>query len=375
MTNRILYVEDDPFLRDWVDYELSTEGYQVALASDGESGLQNAHSSEQPDLIILDIGLPEMDGFQLCRALQQDTATANIPIIFLSARNAIDDRLRGFQLGGLDYLPKPFAMAELKARIQAGLRRQQLGQMQEREAAAAEMSEASTLQRNLMQRSLPTVPGIDLAANCRPARHVAGDWFDFQSVGGNALYLVEADVSGKGMPAALLMSETRLSLQHACQSGVAPAEALSTTNHQLYDDLTTAGKFITTFVGRYDTDLEQITYACAGHPAVLLSEKSDRARLIQPADPPIGIFKDYTFSEGAFGFSTDDLLVVCSDGITEAVDRLGEMYGLDRLLDAITRNRTLTAADLVGALLNEIDQFSAGMAQTDDQTVIVLKGC
>ncbi len=216
MKNRILYVEDDPFLRDWVDYELSADGYRVVLASDGESGLMSAQSSAQPDLIILDIGLPEMDGFQLCRALQQDISTANIPVIFLSARNAVDDRLQGFQVGGLDYLPKPFSMAELKARVQAGLRRQQLGQMREREAATAEMSEASTIQRNLMQRSISTFPGIDLAANCRPARHVAGDRFDFQPVDERVLYLVEADVSGKGMPAALLMSETRLSLQHAC---------------------------------------------------------------------------------------------------------------------------------------------------------------
>ena len=85
MTNRILYVEDDPFLSDWVDYELSAEGYRVALASDGKSGLQAALSTSRPDLIILDIGLPEMDGFQLCRALQLDSSTADIPVIFLSA--------------------------------------------------------------------------------------------------------------------------------------------------------------------------------------------------------------------------------------------------------------------------------------------------
>ena len=373
MTNRILYVEDDPFLQDRVDYELSSEGYQVAIASDGESGLRSAKSVERPDLIILDIGLPEMDGFQLCRLLQQDNSTANIPVIFLSARSAIDDRLEGFQVGGLDYLPKPFAMAELKARIQASLRQQQLGQMQERKAATAEMNEASTLQRNLMQRSLPTGTGIDLAAECRPARHVAGDRFDFQQMDDDALYFVEADVSGKGVPAALLMSETRLSLQHACQRGVAPAEVLSTTNHQLYEDLTTAGRFITTFVGRYDAEVGQITYACAGHPALLLSAKRDQAQLIQPEDPPIGIFNDYTFSQGTIEFSAGDLLVVCSDGIIEAVNSTGDMYGQDRLFELVERNRTLSSADLVKTLLSDIDQFTSGMAQTDDQTVIVLK--
>lgn len=375
MTNRILYVEDDPFLSDWVDYELSAEGYRVALASDGKSGLQAALSTSRPDLIILDIGLPEMDGFQLCRALQLDSSTADIPVIFLSARNAIDDRLEGFKVGGLDFLPKPFAMAELKARIQAGLRRQQLGRRQERKAVATEMNEASTLQRNLMERSISPFPGIDLAANCRPAHHVAGDWFDFQPLADDSLYLIEADVSGKGLPAALLMSETRLSLQHACQSNVAPATALSMTSHQLYDDLTTAGKFITTFVGKYDMASQQITYASAGHPAVLLCAGADQASLLEPADPPLGIFNDYVFSEGTFDFASGDLLVVCSDGITEAANSMGEMYGHDRLLDAISRHRALSATDLVSELLSEVDEFSAGMAQLDDQTVVVLKSC
>ncbi len=94
---------------------------------------------------------------------------------------------------------------------------------------------------------------------------------------------------------------------------------------------------------------------------------------MQPADPPLGIFNHYAFSEGSFEFTDDDLLVICSDGITEAVNNTGEMYGHDRLLDAITRNRNLASADLVSVLLSEIDQFTAGMAQTDDQTVIVLK--
>ena len=237
------------------------------------------------------------------------------------------------------------------------------------------MSEASTIQRNLMERSISPFPGIDLAANCRPAHHVAGDRFDFQPLADDSLYLIEADVSGKGMPAALLMSETRLSLQHACQSNVAPATALSMTSHQLYDDLTTAGKFITTFVGKYDMASQQITYASAGHPAVLLCAAADQASLLEPADPPLGIFNDYVFSEGTFDFASGDLLVVCSDGITEAANSMGEMYGHDRLLDAISRHRALSATDLVSELLSEVDEFSAGMAQLDDQTVVVLKSC
>ena len=114
-----MVVEDDSSLREWVEFELSMEGYDVSQAADGLMALTNLHAMQQlPDVLLLDVQLPGMDGFTLCKTLQQAPATASIPIIFLTARTTTDDKLTGFASGGVDYLTKPFKMVELKARLE-----------------------------------------------------------------------------------------------------------------------------------------------------------------------------------------------------------------------------------------------------------------
>lgn len=127
MTHQILLVEDEAPLREWVSYELETEGYHVLRAPNGLSGLKAAQS-QLPDLILLDVQLPGMDGFQLCRELQNNPLIASIPVIFLTARTTLNDKLIGFESGGIDYLTKPFKMSELKARVKASLHRRQVEQ-------------------------------------------------------------------------------------------------------------------------------------------------------------------------------------------------------------------------------------------------------
>jgi signal transduction histidine kinase len=142
MGERILIIEDDAPLREWVSYELEAEGHEISLAPNGLAGLNAARSENHPDLILLDVGLPGMNGFQVCKALQEDPFTASIPIIFLTARTTLDDKLIGFASGGVDYLTKPFKMAELKARVRAVLHRRDV----ERQRAQAGLE---TFKRNL----------------------------------------------------------------------------------------------------------------------------------------------------------------------------------------------------------------------------------
>ncbi len=128
MEEKILLVEDDPALVDLLSYELDSLGYQFKIANDGTSGL-NLAQTENPDLILLDVQLPgEMDGYQICEVLQKDDHTSGIPVIFITARGTLDDKLSGFAAGGTDYLTKPFTMAEFKARVKAVLHRRQVEQ-------------------------------------------------------------------------------------------------------------------------------------------------------------------------------------------------------------------------------------------------------
>ncbi len=126
MTDKILIIEDDAHLREWLTYELETAGYHTTSAADGLTGLQAAQ--DQPNLILLDVQLPGMDGFEICRTLQNDPKTAGSPIIFLTAHTTLNDKLSGFDAGGADYMTKPLTMAELKARVKTVLRRREIEQ-------------------------------------------------------------------------------------------------------------------------------------------------------------------------------------------------------------------------------------------------------
>lgn len=130
MLGTILLVEDNDYMQEWIAYELEADGYRVIAAVNGEAGLKAAQKSQKPDLILLDVQLPKMDGFQVSKALQADPQTANIPIIFLTARDTLNDKVLGFDAGGIDYLIKPFNMVELKARIKAILRQRDIGRVQ-----------------------------------------------------------------------------------------------------------------------------------------------------------------------------------------------------------------------------------------------------
>lgn len=149
MPDRILIVEDDVALNDWLCYELESDGYEIISVTDGLAGLTRA--ADRPDLILLDVNLPGMNGFQVSQTLQGHPDTAHIPIIFLTARATLEDRLTGFETGGADYLTKPFKMAELKARLKAALRRREVEQ-QRAQASLEQYKE--TLSQNISHELL-----------------------------------------------------------------------------------------------------------------------------------------------------------------------------------------------------------------------------
>lgn len=373
MSGSILYVEDDPFLSELVTYELSTDGYRIETAADGESGLAAARRG-QFDLILLDVQLPGMSGFEISRKLQEDPQGAGVPIIFLTARGTLEDRLTGFEAGGVDYLSKPFAMTELKARIAALMRQRRTMRRQEAASVSGEMSEAAAIQRHLIERAAPKVTGLEIFSHCRPAKEIGGDFYDFRLLDGDQLMFMVADVSGKGLPAAMIMTSARTALQGAAQRVYSTEAAMTQVNRDLYNDLTDVGKFITVFLGHYDGINGRLSYTNAGHSLVVYSPADSRCRILEAADPPLGILPRHFFARESVAFGPGDLLVVCSDGIFEAENPAGERVGYD-LLQAWIQSAAAESADAIGqAILQQVNDFSGQWHQTDDQTLLVLKG-
>jgi phosphoserine phosphatase RsbU/P len=374
MQQRILYVEDDAYLGQWIEYELTAEGYHVTLAANGEAGLRAAMATRPPDLVLLDVQLPGLTGYEICHTLRDTPQTAGIPIVFLTARSSTDDMLRGFEMGGIDYLTKPFSLNELKARVQAQLRqRTQVGRSA-RAQVAGELQTAAELQQQIMSRTIPHVQGLDVAAKVRMAKEAGGDFFDFQTMPNGQLFLLEADVVGKGLPAALLMSAARSVIRATQAQDVGPHEVLSRVNGQLYADLTEANSFITVFMGLYDPATRELRYANAGQSAAIHRQADQRPELLIPENPPVGVLDPYSFTERRIHIDAGDLVVVCSDGLLEAINKRGEMFGLSRLLDAVAYCGDRPAQEVADTLLDQVARFTQDREQFDDESLIVLRG-
>jgi CheY-like chemotaxis protein len=222
--SRILIVEDDPALLCGLRDNLQFESHQVLTAVDGEAGYK-AVCEHKPGLVILDLMLPKLSGYELCRRVRGEGF--NAPILMLSARSEEGDRVVGLDLGANDYVSKPFSLRELLARVRALLRHEREHRVDE-ERMGGELEMAAKVQQALFPRLLPAVSGLDYAGVCRPAQGVSGEYYDFLALANGKLGLLLADLSGKGMPAALLGASLHAAVRaNAAVAGIACGEVIA----------------------------------------------------------------------------------------------------------------------------------------------------
>lgn len=239
-----------------------------------------------------------------------------------------------------------------------------------------EMELAHRVQLNLLPRKLPLVAGIDFWADSRPASQVGGDFYDYFYRDGRPFTFTVGDISGKGLPAALLMAMTRTVIRAKANDIPTPTPKIvvGRSNEELYDDFTDVNMFATVFVGQYDSVRHELVYANAGHSPVIFCPLGGKAQLLEADGTPIGILRTSLSENQRLIFRPGDLLVVATDGLSEAHNTKDQMFGYERLLDLTQSLADKPAKHIVEALSHTIQEFSAGKQQDDDQTLIVLKG-
>ena len=363
---RVLVVDDARTTRRIASDQLERAGFQVDGAASGEEGLALI-ADEPPDLVLLDITMPGIDGLEVCRRLKANPATADIPVIFLSALDEVDQVVSGLEAGASDYIGKPFRPAELLARVRTHVRLKKLQEERARlyQQIEAELARAGQVQADMLAVTPPELPGFELAATCLPAREVGGDFYSFDAPAHDVLKLTIGDVMGKGMPAALLMATTRAALG-AVARHYSPAATVDLAARSLDADLQRSGSFVTLFHAQLDVRARCLTYVDAGHGHVVFRRSDGRLHELHPRGLPIGIMPDETYQEGTVTMAPGDALVVYSDGLVEARPEINlDGPAIARSLDGLA-----SAADMVSSLL--------GLASTtgpppDDLTVVVLK--
>jgi sigma-B regulation protein RsbU (phosphoserine phosphatase) len=376
-TSRILIVDDTP-ANIKILADLLRKDYVLSVATSGADALEIAASEDRPDLVLLDIMMPEMDGYEVCQRLKADPATKDVPVIFVTAMSEVDDETKGFSLGAVDYITKPVRPPIVKARVAAQL---ELAAARRTLAAQNKMLQeslamAANVQRSLVPKAPRDLSGIEVAGHMTPCDAVGGDYLDFLSgddFPGGGLGIAVGDVMGHGPAAALLMTAARACLRMRISQPGQLADVMTDMNRQLAVDLGDVERFMTFCL--LQVKGETLTWVSAGHePALLFDAASGSFTDLDGDGPVLGIDADIAYCQHHAPFrGPGQIIALCTDGITEARNPADEQFGRERLKQCLQRYASHSAADMLEMIMRTVCDFRGSSPQTDDVTLVILK--
>jgi sigma-B regulation protein RsbU (phosphoserine phosphatase) len=371
--SRILIVDDVKANVDVLVHALRDE-YKLSVALDGAAALRSAEKSA-PDLVLLDIMMPGIDGYEVCRRLRAADATRDVPVMFLSALEDVANKTRGFEVGGNDYLTKPFEVLEVKARVRS-LLRAKLYADAVREAAARDLRIAREIQMGILPADLASCTRgtpLEVHAAIEPARQVGGDLYEVLRAADDRVVVALGDVSGKGIPAALFMAVAVTILRTLAGALTDPAEILG----RLSDELAARnprGMFVTIQCLVFDFKAGRVTVAGAGHHELAILSPGQAPRLAFPSSgQPAGLLPVNHIRSESIPLAPGDTFVLYSDGVSEALDVADDFFGEERLLATLAPLASTPAAAVVDAVMGAVRAFAAGAKQSDDITVLAAR--
>ena len=371
--SRILIVDDTRANID-ILVEALRNDYKLSVAIDGGAALRSVEKSP-PDLVLLDIMMPDVDGYEVCRRLRSREATRELPVMFLSALEDVKNKAQGFEVGGNDYLTKPFEVLEVKARVRSLLKTKAYADAV-REAMARDLRIAREIQMGILPadlRSLTKDTGLEVDAVIEPAREVGGDLYEVLRVSDRRVVVALGDVSGKGIPAALFMAVAMTVLRTLARQIEEPDEILRRLNDELAEE-NPRGMFVTLQCLVFDLEQQRVSCAGAGHHQLALLSPGRRPRLACPSTGrPAGLMPFNPIERETLPLEAGDTFVLFSDGVSEAMNTEEAFYGEDRLLAALASCAGVPPKDIVSRVLTDVRAFAAGAKQSDDITLLAAR--
>ncbi len=370
---------------------LLADTYKVSMVKSGEQALAFLAKIE-PDLILLDIEMPGMDGYETIAAIRENEDWRKIPVIFLTGNIGNETEIKCFEAGAVDYITKPFSKEVALHRISLHLDlyayRQQLEQMVEertkelieahkqQEKVNAELSVATDIQLSMLPHMTSTLEDraeFDLFASCETAKEVGGDFYDYRLLDDDHLMVLIADVCGKGVPAALFMARVITTISAISRSEHEAARIMKATN-DLVSENNDEDYFTTAFIGILEISTGKFSYCSAGHNPPLLHKSGGDVTLIEgQANMALGGFGGLPYSEQSITLNHGDQILLYTDGVDEAMDKDGNQYGLDRLTSKVQSLSSDTdAKSLLQAVRQDVALFVQDFEQSDDITMLGL---
>jgi len=366
---RILVGDDQADVLEALRLLLKGAGYESVLV-DSPQALLRAALAQPFDLILMDLNYARdttsgAEGLDLLSNLEAQQNSA--PVIVMTAWGNVELAVEAMRRGACDFVQKPWDNARLLATIRKQADEGSAKMMDDRRVKS-ELEIARNVQQKLFPNQSRRLAGLDYAGQCIPAREVSGDYYDFLDTGDRGLGFVLADVSGKGVAAALLMANLQACFRSQSQDALRqPASMLRSVNKLFYES-TPPEHFATLFFGAYDDRTRRVRYANCGHLPPFLLRADGRVERLPGTATVLGVFKEWSSEESVVDLAPGDTLVLFSDGVTEAGVETEAEFGDDGLLAVIRANQGASAETLVNAIISAV----AGEKE-DDVTVVAIR--
>ena len=376
---KLLVVDDEedvaPMFRQSMRTEVRRGRYKLVFAGSGVEALECLEREPDVDLVITDINMPEMDGLALLERLSQQPR--DLRSVVLSAYGDMRNIRAAMGLGAVDFVVKPVDFDDMRDTIERTLRnldqwREALSREAELLSLRQELDLAGRIQQTVLPAEFPVLEGYDIRALVEPAREVSGDFYDVMRLDGGRIGLVIADVSDKGVPAALLMMASRTLLRGAAIGLQDPARVLEEVNSLMCVN-NPQSMFVTVFFCILDPAAGTLVYANAGHPAPLVVHSGGVCTPLDSGENVVlGLLPGAEYELFELGLEPGDLVFMYTDGVTEAMNNLGEEFGDGRLLGVLAGDGSGSSLGSLSRVTEAVREFAGGCVQRDDITCVAL---
>ncbi|HYJ88111.1 MAG TPA: SpoIIE family protein phosphatase [Pyrinomonadaceae bacterium] len=378
---RTLIADDQPDVATALRLLLRQAGYQTEAVSSPAAVLE-AIKQRDFDLVLMDLNYARdttsgQEGLDLITNIRKLDMT--LPVVVLTGWGTVELAVEAMHRGVHDFVQKPWdnrsLLEKVHTQIEIGRRRRKETNLEAESQKASkkleqELVDAEEIQRALLPQELPRIEGLEVAVSWQPARAVGGDYFDVLKFGDHQTGICIADVAGKGMPAALLMSNMQAVLKSFASETLAPDELCTRVNSVVCENIV-PNRFISCFYALLDMATRKLSYANAGHYAPMLMRNGRCVRLTE-GGPVLGVFPEQSYQQHEIQLRSGDFMVLFTDGVTEAGNAAGEEFGEDRLRELLVSGQKLHAAEMREQIMTAVTEFSNGSFD-DDVTLMVLR--
>ncbi len=378
---RILVVDDEPDLEPLIKLRMRRKirsgVYSFEFAENGVEALEVLKQHQDIDMVVTDINMPQMDGLKLLEQVP-NVAGDDIRCIVVSAYGDMKNIRTAMNRGAFDFVTKPVDFDDLQVTIERTLDhldewRKALAARDALVALQNELEVARSTQQSILPKVFPVRSDFQVYGHMEPARNVGGDFYDVIRLQNGQIGLAIADVSDKGVPAALFMMSSRTLLKGAAIGTDDPGDALREVNELLHEE-NEALMFVTVLYSIYDPQTGKLTYSSGGHDAPLLVKSDGNTELLPLTHGvALGIAPDVEFSSNTVQLEPGDAVVLYTDGVTEAMNTKGEQFGVKRIMDVFDGSPPDNSEQAAREVFDAVKDFVGEAQQFDDITCLVLQ--